>query len=111
MSQRNEVSQIILGFFMLIAFHIIVIISVVLIGSLLSALFSQLNISAVPPIIVFIIIASIFGIGLFQLLYVIPLIWRLRQQERWGVMKGVIICAVVTALLNGGCFLWLNTIR
>ncbi|MGE5655677.1 MAG: hypothetical protein ACM37W_03610 [Actinomycetota bacterium] len=45
------------------------------------------------------------GIGLGQLLYVIPAIIRLYRQRRWGMVKGVIIGAVLTAFLNGGCWL------
>lgn len=45
------------------------------------------------------------GIGLGQLLYVIPVIIRLYRQRRWGMVKGVIIGAVLTAFLNGGCWL------
>ncbi|NEO37044.1 MAG: hypothetical protein F6J90_12285 [Moorea sp. SIOASIH] len=50
---------------------------------------------------------GLMGIGISQLIYVIPLIIRLRQQQRWEVMKGVIIGAVLTALLNGGCWLFI----
>ncbi|HEY9599879.1 MAG TPA: hypothetical protein V6D33_19630 [Cyanophyceae cyanobacterium] len=55
------------------------------------------------------IIYPFFGISIFQLLYVIPTIIWLKRRQRWQLMKGVIICAVITALLNGGCWLLVYT--
>lgn len=46
-----------------------------------------------------------FGIGIFQLFYAVPLIFWLILRQEWGLMKGVIIGAVSTAFLNGGCWL------
>ena len=48
---------------------------------------------------------SILGIGIFQLLYVIPTGILLYRNRQFSLMKGVIIGAVITALLNGGCYL------
>lgn len=48
--------------------------------------------------------AFIFGISVYQLIYVVPAIIWLKQRQRWGTMKGVIIAAAVTALLMGPCF-------
>ena len=48
---------------------------------------------------------AISAIGLLQLLYVIPWARKLHRAERFERMKGVIIGAVITALLNGGCWL------
>ncbi len=50
---------------------------------------------------------AIIGIGLSQLLYVIPIVISLKRQEKWGEMKGLIIGAVITFLLSGGCWLLL----
>lgn len=45
-------------------------------------------------------------IGLIQFLYVIPLILVLVWRRQWELMKGVMIGAGVTVLLNvGGCWL------
>lgn len=49
-------------------------------------------------------LAFLFGICLYQLLYVVPAIIWLKWQQRWGLMKGVIIGAVITAFLSGPCF-------
>ena len=48
---------------------------------------------------------GIFGIGITQLLYVVPLCIWLHRRGRADTAKGVIIGAVLTFLLNGGCFL------
>ncbi len=45
-------------------------------------------------------------IGLVQLLYVVPIAIRRRNQQQYEFVKGMIIASVITALLNGGCWLW-----
>ncbi len=57
-------------------------------------------------IVAFILFPSLFAIGLTQLIYVIPLCLWLRKRRQYDTMKGVIIGAVITALLNGSCFLY-----
>ncbi|MGB7413849.1 MAG: hypothetical protein WA902_06545 [Thermosynechococcaceae cyanobacterium] len=47
------------------------------------------------------------GFLFWQLLYVIPLIMRLQRQGKQGMVKGAIAMAVLTALLNGSCFLYI----
>lgn len=54
------------------------------------------------------LIFGIIGIGVLQLIYVIPRSLFLRRQQRWARFKGVIIGAVIMALLNGGCWLMLS---
>ena len=55
-------------------------------------------------------IFSIFGIGITQLVYIIPLIIYLMRRKAWALMKGVIIGAILTFLLNGGCWFLLYTV-
>ena len=102
MSQRNEVRGIILGVLLLIGMHfaaflfscvILVIISII--PTPISNNYLWLPLIVVPSA----------GIGLFQILYVIPVVFWLKRRQKWGLMKGVIIGAVLTALLNGGCWL------
>jgi hypothetical protein len=45
------------------------------------------------------------GISIVQLIYGIPAMLWLRRRQQFALMKGVIIGTVITALLNGGCFL------
>lgn len=47
------------------------------------------------------------GISLSQLLYAVPLIIYFRRRRRFNAAKGVVIGAVITVLLNGGCFVLL----
>jgi hypothetical protein len=56
-------------------------------------------------------VAFILGIGLTQLLYVIPLGIYFHRLGRSNMVKGLMIGAIITALLNGGCFIffWVNT--
>ncbi|MBD1905472.1 hypothetical protein NDI37_19775 [Funiculus sociatus GB2-A5] len=100
MRPRNEGLQIVLGFLLLLVIHITVIAIVALIAYI-AGRFGDLYFFQPIAFI------SVFYIGLFQILYVIPLVFWLKRQQRWGLMKGVIISAVITALLNGGCFLLL----
>lgn len=64
-------------------------------------------IGSVPIALRFVMLYAFFGIGITQLLYVIPLSLWLRHVGRFDTMKGVVIGAVITLLLNGSCFLWL----
>ncbi|MBD1833423.1 hypothetical protein H6F61_12210 [Cyanobacteria bacterium FACHB-472] len=100
MRPRNEGLQIVLGFLLLLVIHIAVIAILALIAYI-AGKFGDLYIFQPIAFI------AVFYVGLFQTLYVIPLIFWLKRQQRWGLMKGVIISAVITALLNGGCFLLL----
>ena len=56
-------------------------------------------------------IVSIFGIGVAQLIYVVPLIIYLVRCKAWGLMKGAIIGAIFTVLVNGGCWIFLYTVN
>jgi len=50
--------------------------------------------------------AASYFIGITQLLYIIPLIIFLWRERRFSLMKGVMIGAVLVALVNFGCFLF-----
>jgi hypothetical protein len=49
---------------------------------------------------------SPFLIGLTQLVYIVPAILITRRQGQRAMVKGLIICASITALLNGTCWGW-----
>jgi hypothetical protein len=51
------------------------------------------------------LVYSIFFIGLYQLIYMIPLVIFLKYKRHIGVMQGVIAVTALTVLINGGCFL------
>lgn len=46
----------------------------------------------------------LFGIGLGQWLYVIPVCIYLAIKRRFTWLQGVIVGAILTVLLNGGCW-------
>jgi hypothetical protein len=104
MSARNEIRGMIGGVFLVFAMHLLVgfILGTFLffIRYLISYLSATLSLQ-----IVMLVVHALEGVGIAQLLYVIPLVIWFRQRRQWGLMKGVIIGAVITALLNGGCWL------
>lgn len=100
MSERPEWRDILVGigssFFMNIAFVFLCLL-LISIGS------------SIPAISSFTALLSyaILGLGLSQLLYIVPIVISLKRKQKWGEMKGVIIGAILTALISGGCFLLL----
>lgn len=48
-------------------------------------------------------ITLLSGFGVIQLVYVVPLVIRFRQQERSNVVKGIMIAASLTFLFNATC--------
>jgi len=56
-------------------------------------------------VVIFINFAA-YSIGITQLLYILPLLIVFWRQRRFALMKGLIIGAVIIALLNFGCFLY-----
>lgn len=102
MRPRDEGSQVGLGFLLLLVINIAVVaVAIAIISALSPYRYGREG----SDFYLGIAYGVVFYIGLFQILYVIPLVFLLGWQQRRGLMKGVIIGAVITALLNGGCFL------
>jgi predicted Co/Zn/Cd cation transporter (cation efflux family) len=99
MERKNEFLGIVSGILLLLGMHLIAGLAVFLVSFPIAAL-----LKGGYAILVVWAFAAI-SIFLWQLLYVIPLIFWLRRRQRRAMVKGVIICAVLTALLNGGCYL------
>lgn len=99
MERRNEFLGIVSGILLLLGMHLLAGLAVFLVSFPIAALlgggYAILMVWAFASITIF----------LWQLLYVIPLIFWLRRRQRRAMVKGVIICAVLTALLNGCCYL------
>lgn len=107
MSQSNEWLRIGRGILLLIGLHIAAICVGTVVAALLSGLLSlSPSLSALGQPLGFFLFYAFFAIGLSQLIYVIPTVVILKRDRQYGLMKGVIIGAVLTALLNGGCYLW-----
>lgn len=81
---------------MMIAFglHLIIFGILFLIGMMMSG-YSFLYVFVVPGLL----------IAFTQIIYLLPTILILKAKEEFDLMKGVIIAGVITALLNGGCWL------
>jgi hypothetical protein len=98
MSQQNEGSEIFRGLIILLGMHFLSGAVIFLLGFIIGSIIGGYSVLAIW-------IGGSLGFSLIQLLYVIPLVLRFKRQGKIARMKGVIIGAVVTALLNGACFL------
>ena len=96
--RRNEWQDIILGILLLFGMHIIANLASYVLCLIIGQIFG--NYSLLNVWIIGVLVFSIW-----QLLYVIPVCFWLRRRQRFALMKGVIIGAVITALLNGACYL------
>ena len=99
MSHRNEVMGIVSGIFLLMGLHL----AAIILGIIISSIF----IGGIGSYIASFLGLGFFGIGIAQLIYVVPAIIVLRRRREFGVVKGLIIGAIITALLNGGCWLFI----
>lgn len=106
MLPRNERVNILLGMLLLVGMHILLGILICLILFIIIIIRTPTS-SGYNWIFLLFILA---GIGISQLLYVVPVSLWLKNKRRFGLMKGVIIGAVITAFLNGGCWLLISGI-
>ena len=121
MSQRNEFRDIVRGIALLLAIHIHGIVIGVVLGYILGFVLRYILVSIIPVFsgavdsflntAINVSFFAFFRIGITQWLYVIPLLIWLQRRERWGLFKGVLIGALLTMLLNGGCFLALIDLK
>jgi hypothetical protein len=96
--EENETFEILKGFLLLCFFHCIA-------GFIIFILSSVIGLILGGYAIFYAWIVGGMGFFLWQLIYVLPLTIRLKRRGEIGMMKGVIICAVLTALMNGSCYL------
>ena len=104
MSQINETKGIVSGIFLLMGLHL----AALILRSILGPIF--ISIGGIGYYIARFLGLGIFGIGISQLIYVVPAIIVLRRRRHFAVLKGLIIGATITALLNGGCWLLIYSI-
>jgi formate-dependent nitrite reductase membrane component NrfD len=57
-----------------------------------------------------IFIISVFWIGIAQFVYLIPFMLFFWRRHRFELVKGMVIGASVTALINSACFVWIQSI-
>lgn len=98
MVRPNHKLDVLAGMILLVLCHVIA----VAIGYVLYILGIKFSLfSGLVPVLLF----ELFSIGLTQVIYVVPLCMWLRRRRQLDMMKGVIIAATITVLLNGSCFL------
>lgn len=97
-TEPNEILEIIKGLVLLFSLHAIAGAFIFGLGYVVGMIWGNYTFAGVW-------IIGAMGFLFWQLLYVLPLTIRFRRRGKIGMMKGVIIGAVITALLNGACFL------
>ncbi len=96
MSSRNELTGVLLGILLLITIHFAVFIGWVI--TRFNIIESLMN-SDYGTVLDF-YLNFWKNLVLLQFIYVIPIVIWLRSQQRWGLMKGVMIGAGLTVILN-----------
>jgi len=102
--RQGEVFQVISGFVEVLLINCGLIIGLVVLLGTLASIFP------LTPDLVNFPIYGLGGLGVLQLLYVVPRSLYLKRRQRWAKLKGVIAAAVIVALLNGGCWVFLGGI-
>ena len=94
-----------LGFLMAIGLHIVVLGALWFLVGPLSGWSSALLAN--------VWFVALLGIGIAQLVYLLPAILMARRRGRPGIAKGIIVAASLTALLNATCWglLWRGNFR
>jgi hypothetical protein len=100
MSQDNESGKVIFGVLLVIVIHFLV-------WSLVFSLVYKIpqGLGTLPYQIMNYFKYGALNIGISQIVYVVPVLIELNRRQQAAVAKGVIIGAILTALLNGGCWL------
>ena len=93
-TKPNEIQAIAKGFTLVMACHGLAVLMILILGSIVE---SSISLG--------IWVLGAMGFLFWQLLYVIPLTIWLKRRGKVGMMKGVITGAVLTALVNGACYL------
>ncbi len=99
MSQSNEGRRVFRGIALSVLLAIAIVTIVLLVSGTIVALRLAGNANWVYDAITLPTIAS-YLIGITQLLYIVPLIVFFWRQRRFALMKGVVIGAIVVALVN-----------
>lgn len=102
--QPDEFPQVVKGLLLLLLCHTLAGVFIFVLGLGVSYI-TLLGIRLPPYAFALVWIVGAMGFVFWQLLYVIPLVLWCRRRGKIGMMKGVIIGAILTALINGACFL------
>lgn len=91
MKSKKEINNIILGIFLLLGMHS----AAFVILKVLASVIFKFNTTLATYIIL-----PIFYLGVLQLFYVVPAVIWLKRKNQFSRIKGVMIGAVITLLLN-----------
>jgi hypothetical protein len=110
MSRRSAIQNILIGIALLIGCHLAYLMLVGVLLWLFPVDFFSSSPGSWSDNLIALMLYSTFVIGLVQILYVLPLCLWLSWRRRFNTVKGVITGAVITLLLNGSCFLFLDVV-
>lgn len=97
-TEPNEPFEIVKGLLLILGCHILAIAFIVILGFIVGSILQGYAIIGVWAV-------GAAGFFFWQLLYVLPLTIWLKRRGKISMMKGVIIGAVIAALVNGACYL------
>ena len=97
-TEPNEQLEIAKGLLLLLSCHVLAGMFIFVLGFIIGSIFGGYSIIGVW-------VVGAGGFLFWQLLYVLPLTIWLKRRGKIGMMQGVIIGAVITALVNGACYL------
>jgi hypothetical protein len=90
-NRQSDAAQMIEGFLEVVGMNILFLMLILLLASVFN---NQANF----------ILSGLIGLGIIQLLYVVPRSLSLRRRQRWAKLKGVMGGGVIMLLLNGACW-------
>jgi hypothetical protein len=107
MTRRNESDSLLIGILLVFGCHILALLAYLSLLVLIAGIAASLSYPAfLSPIVSnYYGLIPLFFFGLAQLIYVVPLALRMRRRSKTEMMKGVIIAATFTFLLNSACFI------
>lgn len=101
---QGEAIQLIGGFMEVMIVNFLLIVLLFVLAAILSSSPAVLSFS---PSAANLPLYGLGGLGVLQFSYVVPRSLYLRRRQRWARLKGVIAAAVIVALLNGGCWVFM----
>jgi hypothetical protein len=98
----NRTQPLISGIYTVLGINLVLAIPVFILMQAFPSQFNNIN----SGVFWFVAVPFFWLLGLTQLIYVIPLVIWLLFRGQMEVMKGVLIGAIITGILNGGgCYL------
>jgi RsiW-degrading membrane proteinase PrsW (M82 family) len=91
-SLKRVIIEVLFGFMLVLILHIIIFAALFSLGSI----YSQIG---------YLTLYAFLGVGISQILYIVPVVIFLVYRQQLEITKGVILGAVITALANAGCWL------